>query len=89
MWKNNKQLILINALDECINDAEGDLDYIKFRLIEFLNAKDFDMNTFSLQKKDICEFLDWYKSKNEYLERVSFIRCKQIITFMFYNKIKN
>lgn len=89
MWKNNKQLILINTLDEYINEAEGDLDYIKFRLIEFLSTKDFDGNTFSLQKKDIYDFLDWYESKNEYLEKVSFIRCKQIINFMFYNKIKD
>lgn len=89
MWKNNKQLILINTLDEYINDAEGDLDYIKFRLIEFLSAKDFDTNTFSLKKEDICGFLDWYESKEEYLERVSLIRCKQIINFIFYNKIKD
>lgn len=89
MWKNNKQLILINTLDDYINDAEGDLDYIKFRLIEFLSTKDFDINSFSLQKKDIYDFLEWYKSQEEYLEKVSFIRCKQIINFMFYKKLKN
>lgn len=89
MWKNNKQLILINTLDDYINDAEGDLDYIKFRLIEFLSTKDFDINSFSLQKKDIYDFLEWYESQKEYLEKVSFIRCKQIINFMFYKKLKD
>lgn len=89
MWKNNKQLILINTLDDYINDAEGDLDYIKFRLIEFLSTKDFDINNFSLLKRDIYDFLEWYESQEEYLEKVSFIRCKQIINFMFYKKLKD
>lgn len=89
MWKNNKKLMIINTLDDYINSAEGDLDYVKFRLIEFLNTKDFDVTNFSLKKKDIYDFLEWYESQNKYLEKVSFIRCRQIINFMFYKKLED
>lgn len=88
MWKDDKKFVFLNEIDNYINDAEGELDYIKSKLIEFLNAKDFDINNFALQKKDIYDFLDWYENQKEYMERVSFTRCKQIINFMFYSKIK-
>lgn len=89
MWSKNKQLILINTLDYYINNAEGDLDYIKFRLIEFLSQKDFDKNTFSLTKSDIDNFLKWYEKQEEYIEHVSYNRCIEIINFIFTNEKKD
>lgn len=83
MWAKNKQLILINALDEYINNAEGDLDYIKFRIIEFLQKKEFNQNTFSLKQEDIIEFLKWYNIQEQYHIKVSPSRCKEVINFIF------
>lgn len=89
MWQNNKQFVLIDTIDEYINDAEGDLDYIKSILIEYLNAKNFDINNTSLKKSDIYGFLDWYESSEYATDKLSLIRCKQVINFIFYNKLND
>lgn len=88
MWKNNKQLILIDAIDDCINEAEGELDYVKCKLVEFLNEKDFDLDNFSIRRQDIYDFLIWYERDDESLKKISMLRCKQIINFMFCSKLK-
>lgn len=89
MWQNNKQFVLIDTIDEYINDAEGDLDYIKSILIEYLNAKNFDINNTSLKKSDIYGFLDWYELSEYATDKLSLIRCKQVINFIFYNKLSD
>lgn len=86
---NNKKLMLIDTIDDYINIAEGELDYIKSKLIDYLNSKDFDIHIEPLKKKDIYDFLEWYESNQELTNRISIIRCKQIINFMFYNKLNN
>ena len=86
MW-NNKNFMLIDKIDNYINIAEEDLDFIKSKLIEYLENKDFDANNTSLRKKDIYDFLVWYESNDICTQRISLIRCKQIINFIFYNKL--
>lgn len=84
---NNKKLMLIDTIDDYINIAEGELDYIKSKLIDYLISKDFDIHITPLKKKDIYDFLEWYELNQEIAERMSLIRCKQIINFIFYNKL--
>lgn len=91
MW-NNKNLILIDTIDDYINIAEEELDYIKSKLIEYLGEIKNDLKENSnldniLKKEDIYNFLSWYESNNTYIERVSVIRCKQILNFIFYSKL--
>ena len=86
---NNKKLMLIDTIDDYINIAEGELDYIKSKLIDYLSSKDFDIHITPLKKKDIYDFLEWYELNQEFTERISLIRCKQIINFIFYNKLNN
>ena len=91
MWNNNN-LILIDTIDDYINIAEEELDYIKSKLIEYLGEIKNDLKENSnldniLKKEDIYNFLSWYESNNTYIERVSVIRCKQILNFIFYGKL--
>lgn len=89
MLNIDNKIILIDEIDDYINDAEGELDFIKSKLIDFLYSKYFDINDFKLRKNDISEFLCWYNEDKDLIDRVSFERCVQIINFMFCEKIKD
>lgn len=93
MW-NNRNLMLMDTIDDYINIAEEELDYIKSKLIEYLSEIKDDSKIDSnfdniLKKEDIYSFLSWYESNNAYIERVSVLRCKQILNFIFYGKLTN
>ena len=85
MWNNN--FMLIDKIDDYINIAEEELDFIKSKLIEYLDIKNFDANNTSLKKRDIYDFLAWYELNGVCIKRISLLRCKQIINFIFYNKL--
>lgn len=83
MFRYNKTFIVINKLDNFINKSEGELDFIKFRLIDFFKEKDLDLDTFDIKKEDIQDFLAWYENQKEHKDKVSINRCKEILLFMF------
>lgn len=89
MLNKDNKIILIDKIDNYINDAEGELDFVKSKLIDFLCFKYFDVNNFKLQENDISEFLYWYNKDKNFTDKVSFERCVQIINFMFCAKTKD